>query len=643
MRFQRLSALFLALLLGVSMAAAAAPAWTPLGPFGGSVLSITADPAHRGVLYAVTTRGVFRTADAGNLWTPVYSALLVEGWIAVDPLHPGTLYLTGASGGPLVLKSTDAGVHWSSIAAGLPLAGSILAVDPVRPRRLYAGQLGSGFWWSPDAGASWQPAGPSLPRPLAVFAIATAPRPTGKLLIATDKGVYRSTDAGASWIAVRGGLPAGTARAAAFASRTAYVYFDGSGLYRSNDDGASWRKVLKARDRPAAEISISPRTPGVVYVRFGDSTLFRSTNGGQRWVRLSAPMASAVAADPFAANRVYASLYPSGATGGVWSSGDQGQSWTARNRGMTGVQATSMAIQNGDPRRLWITTGLGSVLRTTDGGASWFQNPGPAGETLLQVYSGPGSRTFAHTWGDFATSHLWSTDDNGGSWTQLPVPVLQSERLALLSVPTVPSTLYATVLDDPVYGGGVQTVRRSTDGGDHWEITQEFTLTCGLGEMAAAPSNPSVLYVGGCKGEREAGVVRSGDGGATFTDVSAGLPGSEILSLAVAPGAPDTVWAGTSGHGVWKTTDGGASWAPAGGELEGLAVTALLAPGVSGRVYAALQDGRIFRSDDGGASWTDWTGALPRSSVYDLIALPGAPRRVYAVTRQGIWVLNEAD
>jgi photosystem II stability/assembly factor-like uncharacterized protein len=642
MTFQRLYALLLTALLAASAAFAAAPAWKPLGPFGGAVLSITADPATRGVLYAVTSQGVYRTADAGNLWAPVLAIPLVEGRVAVDPLHPGTLYLAGASGGPLALKSTDGGAHWSSISAGLPLATTLLAVDPVRPRRLYAGLLGNGFWRSPDAGASWEPAGSGLPGPLSVLAIATASRPTGKLLIATEKGVFRSADAGTSWTAVRGGLPAGTARAAAFASRTAYVYFDGSGLYRSNDDGVTWRKVLPARSQPMVEISISPRTPGVVYVRFGDSTLFRSTNGGQRWVQLSAPAATAVAADPFAAGGVYASFHPPGVVSGVWSSGDQGQSWTARSRGMTGVQATSMAIQNGDPSKIWITTGFGSALRTTNGGTVWAPNRTPAGETLLQLYSGPGSRIIARTWDDLFIPHLWSTDDNGGSWTQQPVPTLQGQELAFLSVSTAPSTLYAAKLDEPVYGGGLLNVLRSTDGGAHWDSTQETTLTCGLGEMAAAPSNPAVLYLGGCKGEREAGVLRSGDGGATFADVSAGLPATEVLSLTVAPGAPDTVWAGT-GDGVWKSTNGGASWTRAGGELTGLVVTGLLAPAVPGRLYAALRDGRIFRSNDGGASWVDWTGGMPRSTVYSLQSPPGDPRRIWAATQQGIWTLQEAD
>jgi len=648
MKFQRLFAFLLTALLGVAAASAAAPSWTSLGPFGGGVAFITPDPVHRGVLYAATSLGVYRTADAGGSWAPIYTGLLLggEGRVAVDPFHPKTIYLNGAAGGQRLLKSTDRGAHWFSISAGLPLSSFILAVDPAKEGRLYGGSFGQGMWRSLDAGASWQPASTGLPEFSTVRAIAPAPGPAGKILIAANHGVYRSDDAGASWTLVHGGLPTDVPTAMAFAPadpRTAYVYFNSRGLYRSTDGGVSWRRVLGARSREAQEISISPRATRVVYVKFGDGILFRSTDGGQHWGQLSPLPASAVAADPFSATTVYSSFYTGQSLGGVWRSVDQGETWTARNQGMTSIQAASMAIQNGDPSKIWITPGSGTALRTTNGGAVWSPNRTPAGETLLQLYSGPGSRIVAYTWDELFIPHLWSTDDNGGSWTQLPVPALQGQELAFLSVPTSPSTLYAAKLDEPIYGGGLLNVLRSTDGGAHWESSQEFTLTCGLGEMAAAPSNPAVLYLGGCKNEHEAGVLRSGDGGVTFADVSAGLPASEVLALAVAPGAPDTVWTGTAGDGVWKSTDGGASWTRAGGELTGLAVTSLLAPAVPGRVYAALRDGRILRSGDGGATWDDWTGGLPRSSVADLIALPGAPRRVYAATRQGIWLLTEAD
>jgi photosystem II stability/assembly factor-like uncharacterized protein len=648
MTFQRFSALLLTALLGASAASAAAPTWTSLGPFGGGVAFITPDPIHRGVLYAATSLGIYRTADAGGSWTPIYTSPLLggEGRVAVDPFHPKTIYLNGAAGGQRLLKSTDSGAHWSSISAGLPLSNFILAVDPAKEGRLYAGSLSQGMWRSLDAGASWQPASTGLPAFPSIRAVAPAPGPAGKILIAVNTEIYRSDDAGASWTLVHGGLPTDTSTAMAFAPadpRTAYVYFNSRGLYRSTDGGVSWRRVLGARSREAQEISISPRATRVVYVKFGDGILFRSTDGGQHWSQLSSLPTSTVAADPFSATTVYSSLYTGQSLGGVWRSVDQGATWTARNQGMTSIQAASLAIQNGDPSKLWITPGNGTALRTINGGSAWIQSPVPAGETLLQLYSGPGSRIFAYTWDELFTPHIGSTDDNGGTWTQLPVPTLHAQKLAFLSVPTAPSTLYAAKLDDPVYGGGLLDVLRSTDGGAHWESSQEFTLTCGLGEMAAAPSNPAVLYLGGCKNEHEAGVLRSGDGGVTFADVSAGLPASHVQALTVAPGAPDLVWAGTAGDGVWKSTNGGASWAPAGDELEGLEVTALLAPGVSGRVYAALRDGRIFRSVDGGASWQDWTGALPRSRVFDLIARPGAPRRIYAATHQGVWTLTEAD
>jgi photosystem II stability/assembly factor-like uncharacterized protein len=196
----------------------------------------------------------------------------------------------------------------------------------------------------------------------------------------------------------------------------------------------------------------------------------------------------------------------------------------------------------------------------------------------------------------------------------------------------------------------VKRVLRSTDGGDRWESRPQTTLSCGLGQLAVAPSNAAVVYLGGCKDSRVSAVLRSGDGGATFTDVSAGLPGTYVPALAVDPRDPDTLWAATEnrllfepGDGVWKSTNGGASWTRVGSRFAGLTIAALLAVDVPGRVYAVVPDGHVFRSEDGGATWEDWTGGVPPSQVFSLQAAPGDPRRIYAVTTQGIWLLNEAN
>ena len=107
-------------------------------------------------------------------------------------------------------------------------------------------------------------------------------------------------------------------------------------------------------------------------------------------------------------------------------------------------------------------------------------------------------------------------------------------------------------------------------------------------------------------------MARSDDGGATWTDVTAGLslPGEFVAALAVDPRDARTVYAGfgpgaafPDGDGVWKSTDGGATWARAGAELAGRTITSLLASTLSGRVYAVVDGARVVRSDDGGASW----------------------------------------
>jgi len=639
-------------LLAFAPALAALPApWTPLGPFGGPVDSITADPVHPGVLYATTPTGAYKTTDAGISWTAIYLNPMPGGRVAVDPVHPAILYLTGAYPAAPVLKSVDGGAHWTPAAAGLPLYyPSILAVDPARPRRLYVSANGFGLWRSEDAGASWQEADSGLPggHHATVFSISAASRPAGTVLAATTRGVFRSVDGGLSWRPAAG-LTGTLASAVAFAPsdpRTAYASLSGGGLHRSTDGGLSWRRVQTTAVY-ASEISVSPRDPRLLYLRV-QRALLRSTDGGGHLVPANAPTgeATAVAADPFTTAAVWAGIPPGTSPGGVWRSPNQGQTWGSRSRGLTGIATTSLAISSDDPRRLWTSTPYGPY-RSGNGGARWTRVAMPPGEDgLAQVAAGAGDRIFALTFRnpdprqETPAYSLWRTDDDGASWTRLPMPLAVTPRFRV--APSDLSTLYAVETSSPIFGPTVQGLLRSTDGGEHWESRTQTTLSCGLGDLAVSPSDSQVVYLG-CKAPGTSAVLRSRDGGATFTDVSAGPPGPSVQALAVDPRDPDTVWAGTAGSGIWKSEDGGASWTRAGDELASLTVTALLAPDLPGRVWAATRDGRVFRSDDGGASWEDRSAGLLATGVSGLVADPDDPRRIYAVTANGIWLLVEAD
>src|SRR5512145_1143970 len=111
---------------------------------------------------------------------------------------------------------------------------------------------------------------------------------------------------------------------------------------------------------------------------------------------------------------------------------------------------------------------------------------------------------------------------------------------------------------------------------------------------------------------------------------SAGPEGGMISSVAVAGTAPAaTVYAGTRGGGVFKTTDGGASWTRASDGLADLFVSSLSRnPAAPGTLYAGTEGGGVFKTTDGGASWVK--AGLDNVNVQAILVHPAAPATVYA-------------
>ena len=127
--------------------------------------------------------------------------------------------------------------------------------------------------------------------------------------------------------------------------------------------------------------------------------------------------------------------------------------------------------------------------------------------------------------------------------------------------------------------------------------------------------------------------------------VPTGPAGGIVGSLVIHPDDPRILWAGTSG-GVFKSTNGGASWTPTNQGLTGLRISALaVAPSDPETLYAAVRapfsGTGVFRSTDGGATWTR-ASASPRppnplALVLELAVHPRNPNVVYAATPQGLY------
>ncbi|HLG95434.1 MAG TPA: YCF48-related protein [Bryobacteraceae bacterium] len=171
---------------------------------------------------------------------------------------------------------------------------------------------------------------------------------------------------------------------------------------------------------------------------------------------------------------------------------------------------------------------------------------------------------------------------------------------------------------------------------------------------AGIPSQPNVFYVGANNG----GVWKTTDVGRTWQPIFDGEPTGSIGALAIAPSDPEIIYAGSGeglqrpdlsvGDGIYKSTDGGRSWAHL-GLRDGQQISALLIdPGNANRVFAAVlghpygpnPERGVFRSTDGGQSWQKVLYKDENTGAVDLAFDPNNPRNVYAVlwaARQGPW------
>jgi len=362
--------------------------WQPIGPaplmasvpYSGRVASIAVDPTAPGTVYiGGASGGLWRTTDSGATWTPLTDdeQSLSIGAITFDPSNAGTIYAgTGewhfscdSYFGAGILRSEDGGSSWSLLAenefTGTAISGivvsptdsDVLVVSNARGAGgfICTRPLGTyGIWKSVDHGASWtlklgagQTGNDANTTSLVVdpddpdvfFAGVAGP-------VHSDEGgapggVWKSVDGGESWSKLGGGLPttnvarvnlaidpADGQRLFAAVQRTS----DGSlsGVWRSHDGGSSWTQAGFPSGACSSYcwycmiLSIAP--DGAVW--FGGVDLYRSADDGVTW---SDRTNSGLHADQhvlvFDGGKAW-----SGNDGGVFSSTNNGISWTAHNQ-----------------------------------------------------------------------------------------------------------------------------------------------------------------------------------------------------------------------------------------------------------------------------------------------------------------------
>ncbi len=571
------------------------PAITSSGPTGGTIIDLKMDPQHPTTLYAASDYGVFKSTNNGDLWAPTNLLSTQVYALAIDPLHTDTIYAGTRSLG--FFKSTDGGITWNKSGDALISKQIIytIAVDPVDPNNIYAGGRGSGvdgttsgYWGggafkSSDSGLTWQDANVGLPEGW-IYTLAINPVTPNIIYAGThSKGVFKSFDGGLTWAARNGGL-------------------------------ANFPPALPLDDNlKIRSLSIDPQNPDLILVGvWGGNSLFMTTNGAERgWANITKGIygkhVRTVAIDPYPGHDFI--FYAGFDLGGVYHNGETGAGNWAALPGQWGYFNVINAIvinPTADGTIFLAVEGAG-VYRSTDGGGNWKAvNQGLTATTIsaIKVDSKDPNHIYAATYG----TGLFESRDHGVSWTSKVWPDQWDWMTSLAIDPNTPNTLYAGTDN---YGIAV-----SLDNGATWnQINKNIPNTIGINPLTADRL----------------------DAGPLSPDLISGSP--DIRAVAAAPTIPTSLYAGTWGHGIWYSKDGGNSWSTVDNTLA-LVTSILVYPNDPNSIVAATANVGLFKASLSAGSFTvaNLTSGLASVNVKStLIDTSTSPATLYAGTTTGLY------
>jgi photosystem II stability/assembly factor-like uncharacterized protein len=544
-----------------------------------------------------------------------------------------------------------------------------LAADPLT---YFFGAAGGGVWRTRDAGQSWTPLTDGQFDAGGIGAIAIADSDPNVMYVGTGSacprgnvsagiGIYKTQDGGETWkhVGLRTAGQIGRIRVhprnpdLVYAAVLGNVFgaSDDRGVYRSSNGGATWEKVLFVSNRTGAvDLAMNPVNPRVLVAAMWtverkpwtidsgsmEGGLFKSTDGGDTWVKLSEGLPSGVMVgrigvtiSPANPERLWAVVEAAGEKAGIYRSDDAGRTWQ-RTSSQRELRQRAWYFNHlvADPTDANVVYALNTFLfRSTDGGKSFAVINGAKNDNhdLWINPRNPRAMVLGDDGGaavSLTGASAWSTQQNQPTAELYRVTVDNRYPYRLYSAQQDNSTLSIAAFTDSESAGGYQDV-----GG------------CESGHIAVDPQRPSIVYAG-CFGgtisrtDMDTGVATSVR---VYPEHQTGHRAADMkyrfqwnFPIRFSRHTPGTLYV-TSQY-VHRSTDEGLSWEVISPDLTrndktkqeysgGRGITrdstgvevydtifafeeSPIAPGI---LWAGSDDGRVHVSRDGGATWTDVT------------------------------------
>lgn len=557
--------------------------------------------------------------------------------ILVHPKTPNILYTSGAGGG--LWKSTDSGASWQALDDFLPvLAIGALAMDPRNPDTLYAGTgdntiasfgvRGSGIYKSTDAGATWRRLESTNNYDFRfVRSIIFSPVDSNRLYVATNKGILTSNDGGESWtLALDRDIPnRGCQHLAIRTDKTTDYVLASCGVPAARTTGALLNKTEPGED---------PNAPAAIFLNKD------AASTGSQWnIVLTDPAMgnSSIAIAPSNQNIVY--VLASSTQAGPYKDG-----LLAVYRSETGGEAGSFVarLRNTDTGSQRVSTMIlgnpsAQLCSNSPASQAWFVN-------VIAVDPLNPDRVFA------ASVDVFRSEDGGATWGQASAWDSEGARFYAHAD-------HHGLVFHPGYNGlDNQTLYAATDGGifrtDNATLgavakTQaDICSRTGIGivwrdmnrNLATTQFYHGIVYPGGyaiAGGLQDNGTQRGSAGGTNFKRILGGDGGFMAIDSLDA----NRIYASSQSFAFRRSTDGGSTFQSAtNGIRDGSDAFAFIAPlAQDPRDSRTLWTGgrSLWRTTDGAGSWVAASAPIADRSFSSVTVSPHDSKVVYAGTRTG--------
>ncbi len=409
------------------------------------------------------------------------------------------------------------------------------------------------------------------------------------------------------------------------------------------------------------DVGASPTSPNVVLAGIAPSggtggALFRSTDGAATWSEVCALSGTSVHDIEFdPSGKVYI-----GTIDGVWTSTNDGVSWTQQNLGI-GVndQTFEVTIDPNDANRVWagVADALGNqtknVLLSTNGGVTWtdMTPTGAAGMGCAGICLDPNdsNKVFAAFGGGFGGGMVWVSDDGGATWANRSAGLPGNPMNDVVHDGT-----RALLVGGQLFGSQFVGLYETTDDGVSWVALHDGTWpNLVTHDIELDPADANTIYVASAG----SGVYKSTDGGASWSFGIGGTGAFSVNEISVDPGGGTPVYVGSSSVAVWKSTDG-TNFTMSSVGIGSLNLESIAYDPNDGDALAVafqgLNDGGVYSTTDGGTTWDleDLPGTrfntvqyAPGGTLYAISDGPTtiAPEGVYRRDASGVWVCLGPD